>query len=231
MDRFYWSTGQFVLGAIVSTAAIAIFAVGIQLMYMYMQFSTAVSGVFLPKITSLITLKTNDNVISDLFIKVGRLQNVIMALVLFGFFEFGKTFIKLWAGDGYDGSYSITLCFFVSLYIPLIQNLGITILQARNQMRFRSLLYICIALASLLLQVLFAKLWGEFGCAIAIAGSLLIGQGLIMNIYYHVIQKINILLFWKNIIKMNLLPIIITICFYYFIAKISEWMVERKYGQ
>ncbi|EKC45638.1 hypothetical protein OBE_16754, partial [human gut metagenome] len=31
------------------------------------------------------------------------------------------------------------------LTIPLIQNLGITILQARNQMEFRSILYIIIA--------------------------------------------------------------------------------------
>lgn len=53
MDRIYWSTGQFVLGAYVGTAAVAVFAVAIQLEHMYMSFSTAISGVFLPKVTDL----------------------------------------------------------------------------------------------------------------------------------------------------------------------------------
>lgn len=226
MDKIYWSTGQFVLGAIVSTTAIAVFAVAIQLMYMYMQLSTAVSGVFLPKVTSMITLKTSNHVISDLFIKVGRLQNVVMSLILFGFCVFGRSFVKLWAGDDYEGAYCISLLFFVSLYIPLIQNLGITILQARNQMRFRSLLYITIAIISLFLQVLFTQKWGEYGCAIAIAGSLFIGQGLIMNIYYQTVQKIDIRLFWVTIIKMNLLPILLTILFYFILDRgnrIDTW--------
>jgi O-antigen/teichoic acid export membrane protein len=51
IDRLYWSTGQLVLGAFVGTAAVAVFAVGIQLEQMYMAFSTAISGVFLPRIT------------------------------------------------------------------------------------------------------------------------------------------------------------------------------------
>ncbi len=46
MDRIYWNTGQFVLGAVVGTAAVAVFAVAIQLETMYMSFSTAISGVF-----------------------------------------------------------------------------------------------------------------------------------------------------------------------------------------
>ena len=54
IDRIYWSTGQFVLGAKVGTAAVAIFAVAIQLQQMYMAFSTAISGVFLPKVTAMV---------------------------------------------------------------------------------------------------------------------------------------------------------------------------------
>ena len=51
MDRIYWGTGQFVLGATVGTAAVAVFAVAIYLKDMYYSFSTSISGVFLPKVT------------------------------------------------------------------------------------------------------------------------------------------------------------------------------------
>lgn len=210
MDKIYWSTGQFILGAVSGTVAISIFAVAIQLQAMYMQFSTAISGVFLPKVTGMVALRNDRKEISDLFIRTGRIQNVVMAFILFGFIVFGKSFILLWAGPEYEETYLITLLFFVSLYIPLIQNLGITILQARNQMKFRSLLYIAIASVALVAQYFFAKEWGGIGCAIAVAGALFLGQGLILNIYYKTKQDIDIGKFWKEIFKMNIAPIAIS---------------------
>ena len=104
--------------------------------------------------------------------------------------------------------------------------MGITILQARNQMKFRSLLYIAIAAVALVLQYYFAKLWGGVGCAIAISGALFIGQGIIMNIYYKVRQGINIGRFWKEIAKMNFAPFILSICFVYAMHNtiIDSWL-------
>ena len=140
MDRIYWSTGQFVLGAVSGTISVSIFAVAIQLQGMYLQFSTAISSVFLPKVTGMVALGDNYKEMSDLFVRTGRIQYMVMSLILFGFVVFGKSFILLWAGKDYVEAYPITLLFFVALIIPLIQNLGITILQARNQMKFRSIL-------------------------------------------------------------------------------------------
>lgn len=106
MDRVYWSTGQFVLGAISGTIAVSIFAVAIQLQGMYMQFSTAISSVFLPKVTGMVALGDNRKELSDLFIRTGRIQYIVMSLILFGFLVFGKQFIILWAGPDYVGSFS-----------------------------------------------------------------------------------------------------------------------------
>ena len=221
MDKIYWSTGQFILGIVSGTAAIAVFAVAIQLHAMYMQFSTAISGVFLPKVTGMVTLRNRNKEISDLFIKTGRIQNIVMAMILFGFLTFGRPFVMLWAGPEYCEAYIITCLFFISLYIPLIQNLGITILQARNQMKFRSLLYIVIAAVALILQYYFAQLWGGIGCAIAIAGALFIGQGIIMNVYYRIKQGIDIKRFWQEITKMNIAPAIMSILYSFFLQKYS----------
>lgn len=209
MDRIYWSTGQFVLGAFVGTAAVAVFAIAIQLEHMYMQFSTAISGVFLPKVTAMVARNDNRKEISDLFIRTGRIQYIVIALILTGFIVFGRDFINLWAGPGYESAYPITLLFFVSLAIPLIQNLGITILQARNQMKFRSLLYIVIAVFSLIFQIILAKQYGGIGCAISIAGALFLGQGLIMNVYYRKRQGLDIGLFWREILKMSMIPTVL----------------------
>ena len=226
MDRIYWSTGQFVLGAVVGTAAVAVFAVAIQLQHMYMQFSTAISSVFLPKVTGMVTTGNDNKAISDLFIRTGRIQYIIMAFILSGFIVFGRQFIALWAGPGYEDAYVITVLFFVSLLIPLIQTLGITILQARNQMKFRSLLYIAIALVALVFQIILAKKFGGIGCAIAVAGALLLGQGLIMNIYYARKQGIEIGRFWKEISKMSVVPVLLSVVALYVIGycSVDNWL-------
>ena len=206
MDRIYWSTGQFVLGIYRGAVAIAVYAVAIQLQGMFMMFSTAISSVFLPKVTAMVSKDNNEKEISELFVRTGRLQYIVMSFILSAFIVFGKSFILLWAGDGYEDAYFICLMFFVPLTIPLIQNLGITILQARNQMKFRSLSYIVIAFASLGLSLLLAKPYGGYGCAFATSTALLLGQGVIMNIYYQRRQHLDIMKFWREIAKMSIVP-------------------------
>lgn len=213
MNKIYWSTGQFILGAYVGTIAISVFAVAIQLEGMYMMFSSAISSVFLPKVTAMVTKNDDKKEISSLFIRTGRLQNVMMSFILFGFIVFGKSFIVLWAGPEYGDAYIIALLFFIALYFPLIQNLGITILQARNQMKFRGILLVVMSIISLIFQIIFAKQWGGVGCAVAISAALIIGQGFVMNIYYRNNQSIDIARFWKEIIKMDIVPIVITVLF------------------
>lgn len=209
MDRVYWSTGQFVLGAIVGTAAVAVFAIAIQLEGMYMQFSTAISSVFLPKVTAMVATNRSRKEISDLFIRTGRMQYIVLAYILSGFIIFGRQFIELWAGAGYSDAYIISLLFFIPLTVPLIQNLGITILQARNEMKFRSVLYIIIALVSLAMQIVLTRFFGGIGCAMGVSGALVVGQILIMNVYYQRRQDLDIKTFWKEISKMSIIPIVL----------------------
>lgn len=217
MDRIYWSTGQFVLGVTAGPTTVAVYGIAITIMSIYMSYSTAIAGVLLPRITSMVTRNASDHDISDLFIRTGRLQFIIMSLILSGFIVFGAPFIRIWAGSDYAEAYPIAIIFLIALLIPLIQNVGITILQARNQMRFRSLLYVSIAIVTLGAQILLAPNYGGMGCAMAIGAALLLGQGLIMNIYYQRNQHIDIIKFWREIGRMMSIPILMTICGLYIV--------------
>ena len=208
MDRIYWSTGQFVLGIYRGAAAISVYAVAIQLQAIYMTFSTAISGVFLPKVTAMVSNGSSEREVSDLFIRTGRIQYIVMAFILTGFILFGRDFVCLWAGSEYEEAYYIALLFFVPLTVPLIQNLGITILQARNQMKFRSLLYIVVALLSLLCSFPLAEKYGGIGCAWSTALALTCGNIIVMNIYYYKVIHIEIIRFWKEIGKMSWAPLL-----------------------
>lgn len=224
MDRIYWGTGQFILGSLVGTTAVAIFSLGILFQQMYMSFSFAFSSVLLPRMTSMITLKTPDKEISDIFIKTGRLQSIVLQYILCGFIIFGSPFIVFWAGENYYNSYYVTLLFMVSLYIPAIQSTGIVILQAKNQLKFRTLLFLCISIISVFIQIILSKKFGAIGCAIGISTALILGQGVIINIYYRIKQKLDIYSFWKSISKMWLptLPILAISYIFNFIFNYSN---------
>ena len=221
MYRIYYSTGQFVLGALEGTKAVAVYALGVTLMQMYLTFSSGISGVLLPRITAITTYKDSERQISDMFIRMGRIQYTVMAFLLSGFVLFGRQFVALWAGIGYEQVYAIALIFFFPCLIPLIQNTGITILQARNQMQFRSVMLVCVALASLVLQIVLARLYGTLGCAVAIGAANFIGQGVILNIYYCRAQKIAIRRFWREIAKMSVAPIALTIAGWFVVERFS----------
>jgi O-antigen/teichoic acid export membrane protein len=185
--------------------------------------STSINSVLLPRITVLSTDKKNDGEISRLFICAGRLQFCVLALILSGFTIFGKSFIKVWSGSEYAETYTITLMFFTSLLCPLIQNVGLTILQARAQQKFRSLTYIFIALLSLGLQLFLSRTYGATGCAIGVTVALLLGQWIVMNIYYKVKQRLDIISFWKQIGRMAIVPIVLAVLGYTLVPEISSW--------
>lgn len=211
VDRLYWSTGQFLLGIFVGTVAVAIYAIGIQFVTMlYMPFSGAISGLFLPRVTQISIKESASHELTDLFVRVGRIQFMMLALVLTGFGLYGQQFINLWAGAEYSSSYLVAMTLMVPLTVPLIQNLGISILQAKNMHAFRSVIYLVIAVINVAISIPLIKLWGPIGCAIGTALSLSAGQIVIMNIYYRTHLNLDIRKFWFQIMK--LIPAVLMPC-------------------
>ena len=210
VDRIYWSTGQFILGIYCGTVAVAIFSVAITLNTLFVSMSTSFNSVLLPRITVLATDERNNREISNLFIKTGRLQFCVLCMILCGFSVFGQQFIIIWAGSDYYLSYFVSLIFFFSVLCPLIQNVGLTILLARGQQKFRSVSYLIIAGFSLAGQIYVAPRYGVLGCAWVIAIAHFVGQGIIMNLYYVKRQKLDIKRFWEQILHMAIGPAILT---------------------
>jgi len=216
VDRVYWNTGQFLLGIFSGTVSISVYSIGVQFATYYLSLSTAVSSVFLPRLTAIDVKNSDSNEISELFIKIGRMQLIILGYILSGFILIGEDFVTLWAGSEYSDSYWIALILMVPLTIPLIQNLGISVLQAKNKHAFRSVAYVFIAILNIAISIPLIKAFGIFGCAIGTATAFLVGQGVTMNVYYYKIIRLDIPRFWLEVGKIlpaMVLPGIITYVF------------------
>lgn len=204
VDQIYWNTDQFILGVIAGTVPVAVYAIAMQFITLYIRFSTSISGLFLPKISMMIANKASNDKLTELMIRFGRIQFIIIAMILSGFILYGQQFINLWAGLNYSEAYIIVVVVMGPLSIPLIQNLGISILYAKNLQKFRSINLIFIALLNVAITIPLVQNFGALGAAIATAASLSIGNILIMNLYYHFRIGIDIPLFWKNILLMSI---------------------------
>ena len=220
IDQINWQTDKIILGKMINASAVAIYSVASTINSMYLNFSTAISSVFTPKIHRIVNSndeeKKKNNELTKLFISVGRMQFFILGLILSGFIFFGKYFIYCWAGEEYSLSYYIALLLICPVTISLCQNVGIEIQRAKNKHQFRSIVYLIMALINVGLSIIFCYWWGNIGTAIGTTVSLLVANGLIMNIYYHKKLGINIISFWKSII--SILPsLIIPILFGIFI--------------
>ena len=212
VDQLYWRIGHLVLGIVASTSEVAIFAIGIMFGQYFITFSTAISGVFLPKITKMVVKNASGEELTNLLIKTGRLQFIVLGLIMGGFILFGKRFMLIWAGPGFEISWIIALLVMIPLTITLTQTIGISILQAKNMHGFRALMYLAIALINVIISIYMAKQFGAIGAAIGTTISLVLGNIIAINIFYHFKVKLNIPRFFKEVFGKLLLFQIVVIC-------------------
>ncbi len=210
VDQVNWSVDKFLVGRMIGTTATAVYGVGGQINTMYLQMSTAVANVFVPKVNKIVAENRGDRELTELFTRIGRVQILIVMLILTGFIFFGKPFIRLWAGAGYERAYDVTLFLIIPITVPLIQHIGIEIQMAKNKHKTRSVVYFIIAIANIFASIPLIRLFGEVGAAAGTAIALIAGNIVFMNWYYHKKIGIDILYFWKEISKF--IPALILPC-------------------
>ena len=201
IDQINWNVDKFLLGRFAGTTAVAIYGVGGQINTLYLQFSTSISNVFVPKVNRIVAESNDDKQLTILFTKVGRIQFIILGMILSGFVFFGNPFVKIWAGSEYGASYIIALLLIVPVTVPLIQNLGIEIQRAKNMHKARAVVYLAIAIANVFISIPLIKIMGPAGAALGTAISLIAGNVIFMNWYYHARIGMNMFYFWKEIAK------------------------------
>lgn len=213
-DQVFWKSNQLILGYNFGMITVAVYSIAMQLQMVYMTLGTAIPNVFMPRVSILFHNMHDMRAVSDLFIKVGRLSLFPLLLVLTGFILLGQPFLDLWVGSGYSEAYFIALAILVPLTVDVVQNIGLCILQVVDKYSFRGMTYFFMSLANIVLVVLFAPRYGALGAALCSGVLMLLVNGPIMNVYYEKIIGLDVIAFWKNMIR-----IMFPIAIYFLVAK------------
>ena len=106
---------------------------------------------------------------------------MIVSFIVSAFIVFGRCFLEIWLGNGYELAYPVALLTMIPVAVPLIQNTGLNILYVTNKHHFRSMVYLCIALTNIVLTFAWVETYGIVGAAAATGLSYVVGNILIMN--------------------------------------------------
>ena len=218
---------KMILGVMTNTSIVAVYSIAMQIFIIYNSFSTALSTVFLPRATRLVVGGASEEELTDFIAKPGRYQFMILGSALSGFILFGREFISLWVGKEFSGAWLPAVIVMVPTTVPLIQNVTLSVIKAKNKHYFRAVALAVIALCNVLLTVLMVNLFSYVGAAVSTAIAMVVGNIIILNIYYQRVIGLNIKRMFLSIFK-GIFPCLLTaFVIGYFITFIpgSSWMI------
>lgn len=230
VDLLYWSTDKVLIGGMLGTIAVAIYNIGGTFTSMLQNLASAISGVFGTRITQMVFEKRPIEEFSELLIRIGRIQYLIVSLVLSGYIVFGTTFLHFWAGDKYAEAYGIGVVTMLPLAVPLIQSVAFSTIVAKNKHQFRAIIYALIAIVNVVTTYLAIPQYGIMGAAICTGIAYILGNGIIMNVYYSKVIHLDIVGFWKNIAKMSMVPLGLILITKYTITNIFPIKTVSVFG-
>lgn len=132
-------------------------------------------------------------------------------LIVSGFVAFGRPFIRFYVGDTYEDAYWVAILMMIPNMIPLVQSICLNVVVAQNKHKFRSLVYLGIAILNVVGTWFLMRYMGIIGAALMTGVALIIGQGFVMNWYYHKKTGLDMLRFWKQMLSVYIVPTLLCI--------------------
>ncbi len=201
-DQINWNVDKTILGIFKGSESVTFYSIGSQLNGYFLTFSYALCSLFTPRAHTLVAQGKSNVYLTRFFTRFSRLQLIIMTYVFLMLTAVGKPFIRLWSGLDSDIPYYTAIILISPLLITSAQSIGIEIQRAKDLHKFRSVAYILIAAFNILISIPLCVKFGELGCAAGTCIGLVIGNIIIMNIYYHTRVGLNILYFWRSTLKL-----------------------------
>lgn len=193
------SFNQTILGMFTSTDQIAIFAVALVFEGYSWEFSNALNGMFMPKLSQMEKVNKPNADFTNLLIKVGRLQVIFVGFIVIGIIAFGRGFINdVWnidTGISYDISYFCAIFLLIPTFFTFSNQIATSLYYVRDKVRYlafsRGIAAIITVVLSLTLCFFFPK-FGALMVSISLCIGKIIGYVFVDFIFQSKILKINI---------------------------------------
>lgn len=180
VELIYWKLDYVIVAARFGPEAVAVLGIGLMWQKYILSFATAISRVMVPAAVDLVEKGADRDAITKFIVSVARPQGVILALICSGILIFGREFLLLWLGEGFELAYYVMLAVIVPIAVENIGNIRNTILQAKRLYWYRAVLSLAAAAIKLVLTFLLIERYGLVGAAVATGIGLMIGYAAVL---------------------------------------------------
>lgn len=194
-----------ILAAQADSHAVSGFAIAAMLEGYVWLIANALNGLFLPRVARLLAADDHAGV-QSLMEQVGRFQILLLGFVTSAFALFGRPLVHLWLGAGYDDVYLACLVLILPALVVQTQEVGMSALVARGEIRYRALCTAVAAATNVVLALNLVPRWGALGAAISVCAGAVVGYILCMNIMYVYVARLNVGSFFRHV-HLKLLPV------------------------
>lgn len=209
-QRLVFNITPSVLGIVANSATIAVFGVVTVIEGYTYTITTAINGMFMPKISRIYAHTDTESDITPLLLRVGRFQYALNGLLVVGFAIVGKSFIRLWMGVDYlDSYYGILLVIIPGMFYNALQ-IAHTTATVQKKVNLQACVNIAMGLVIITCSFILSKYYGVIGASIAIFIAYML-RAIALNIVYHKKLELNIPLFAKECYLKMSFPIIIAL--------------------
>lgn len=209
-QRLIFNITPTILGVVADTSAIAVFGVVTTIEGYTFTITSAINGMFMPKISRIYANKDEEHDLTPLLLKVGKFQYVLNGLIVVGFAVLGQLFIKLWVGDSYiDAYYGILLVTIPGLFYNSLQIANTTAI-VQKKVNLKAIVNVIMGFLNVILSFPLSYKFGVVGACVSIFIAYML-RVLILSVVYYKKLKINIPAFVKECYLKMSLPIILAI--------------------
>ena len=216
-----------VLGMMLSTFEVTVYSIAMNIFVIFVELPMAIGSVFLPKVTSMICAGKEGRELQNLSSRIGRIQFILTGMVFTGFLLFGRNFMYCWVGKSIGDSVTTAWLTAIIIMLPaaFVASNGIcnTILDAKEKRMVRSLVLVFIAVINVVLTVVLIKKIGMIGAPIATSIASVMGNFIVMPIYFKKVLHIDYMKMYRDIIKGTMLCLIISAFVCYPLVKIFSY--------
>lgn len=213
------SVGKFLIGIMVSLESVAIYSVAQYIYGVFSSLSTIPITMYMPQVAKSMGEGLAEKELTQVLVKPSRLIAFVGGMICGGFFAVGQPFIELVYGAEKAEAWIYALILMLPMYINMTSGVVINVLDVANKRIVRSYILLGTTLLNIIISVFALPIYGIIGAVISTAISTLLGQVLIMNIYYAKWLGLKIWYLYKEAYKGILEYIVIATVIAFAVAK------------
>ena len=160
--------------------------------------ATAINGMFMPRIAKMIHDGKKDKELLPLMVRIGRIQCMIIGLLVVGFIVLGESFVvNIWNKPDFSESYLCAVLMILPSFFYLPMQIAHTTLIVENKVKLQAYVFIIMGLLNVGLSFVLSNYYGALGASISIFVAYMV-RTILMSLIYHKVLHINIIAFSKE---------------------------------